>query len=72
METRFNESKLKFAKGVMEGKNELTKEVMRKVRNDEDNKWNQEMKDYLMEIHNDEPIPTKHRYNTKINENQEP
>ena len=50
MRTRFIESKLVMIKGILVGKNTLTKEILYKTREDKGNKWNQQVEEYLKEV----------------------
>ena len=50
MKTRFIETKLLMIKSIIEGENELTKEILNKVRKErEENKWNKQINEYLKE-----------------------
>ena len=37
-------------KGILVGKNTLTKEILYKTREDKGNKWNQQVEEYLKEV----------------------
>ena len=47
METRFIESRLMLVKSIIEGKNELLKEVLKRIRKDKKNIWNKRLEEYL-------------------------
>ena len=48
MKTRFIETKLLMIKSIIEGENNLTKEILNKVRKErEENKWNKQINGYL-------------------------
>ena len=47
METRFMQTKLLFVKSMMDGENELLKEILYNVRGDNKNLWNKKLNDYL-------------------------
>ena len=49
MKTRFIESKLVLIKGILAGKNTLTKEILYKTREEKGNKWNQQVDEHLKE-----------------------
>ena len=50
MRTRFIESKLVLIKGILTGKNTLTREILHKTREEKGNKWNKQLEEYLKEI----------------------
>ena len=47
METRLIESRLMLVKSILEGKNELLKEVLKRIRRDKKNIWNKRLEEYL-------------------------
>ena len=47
METRFIESRLMLVKSILEGKNNLLKEVLKRIRRDKKNMWNKKLEEYL-------------------------
>ena len=51
MDTRFIESRLMLVKSILEGKNKLLKEVLKRVRKDKKNIWNKRLEEYLKLIH---------------------
>ena len=50
MKSRFIESKLMVIKGIQEGKNELTKQILENVREDNSNLWNRQVGKFLREM----------------------
>ena len=50
METRFIESKLMLVHSILNGKNELVKEILKRVRRDGNNTWNKSLEDYLKKV----------------------
>ena len=49
MESREMESKLLLTKSILEGDNDLVKEILRKIRADEQNSWNVQLNRHLRE-----------------------
>ena len=47
MESRFMQTKLLFVKSIMDGENELLKEILYNIRGDNKNLWNKKLNDYL-------------------------
>ena len=50
METRFIQTKLLFAKSILEGENELIKQILYNILDDNKNTWNRKFKEYLREL----------------------
>ena len=50
MKSRFIESKLMVIKGIQMGKNELTKQILKNVREDNSNLWNRQVGKFLREM----------------------
>ena len=50
METRFMQTKLLFVKSILEGENELLKEILNNTVGDNKNVWNRKLNDYLRNL----------------------
>ena len=50
VESRFIQTRIMLVKGMIESKNEMIKEILKRVRSDGRNPWNKKLDNYLKEI----------------------